>query len=112
MKKIVRCDSCYSEWIDESFGITWNNEDLLESIVHIINSCPSCGSKELTIFGEDLCYKNSKCSGWKKSMDQLCDQQVFCSFHSAAPLYKGDIFKYCPWCGELIESNKEDKNNG
>lgn len=111
MKKVVRCDSCYSEWVDESFGITWNNEDLSEPMDLIINSCPACDNKDFTIFGEDICYKNSKCSGWKKSMDQLCDQQIFCSLHYAAPEYKGEKFRYCPWCGELI-TNKEDESSG
>lgn len=111
MKKIISCKQCHTEYCDESFGMNWDNNkplDRTEIDNGLVESCPACGCKEFDVFGEDICYKDSKCSGWNKSMEQLRSQQIFCSTHSATPEYTGEIFKYCPWCGEEIIRNKEE----
>jgi len=95
MRKVIKCKACFSEWIDESFGMDWDNENPLD--INLIDCCPACGCKEFEEYSEDICYKNSKCSEWKKSFDQINGQILFCYFHSGAPKYEGESFKYCPW---------------
>lgn len=105
MKKVIHCKKCHSEYCDESFGMNWDNDNSFNLTENEkVDCCPACGCEEFDIIEENICYKNSKCSGWTKSMHQLEDQQVFCHLHYAGPIYKGEKFKYCPWCGEHIET--------
>jgi hypothetical protein len=47
-----------------------------------------------------------ECLLWKKNFEFIKGLFVFGSIHEL--IYKGDIFCYCPWCGEkLIEEENE-----
>ena len=48
------------------------------------------------------------CSQWKKNMEIL--NAPFSLNLAAVGQYTGDIFRYCPWCGELLGSVQEPEN--
>ena len=44
-----------------------------------------------------------ECYNWKKNIKKLDNMQLFCSNQIAAPKWDGDIFEFCPWCGQKLK---------
>lgn len=45
---------------------------------------------------------SNECNDWIKSMHQITNGQSFLAI-SRGWEYTGEVFRFCPWCGELIK---------
>jgi hypothetical protein len=52
---------------------------------------------------------NCDCTGWKKNVDALMSLFVISDIHSSP--YMGELFKFCPWCGKLLEEQEKEERH-
>ena len=78
MKTIVKCEKCGKEY-----------GKLFPANIYIF--CPNCGSSQLKLYTEDICYEDDYCTGWNENCLKVNS------------LLLGDHpIKFCPWCGERL----------
>lgn len=51
----------------------------------------------------DQLAMNCTCKEWVEGIPQMAAQAVFCSIQSAGPEYTAAKFKFCPWCGKILD---------
>lgn len=53
--------------------------------------------------------KICSCDKWKANMPILNGMTVLGSLHGMP--YSGEIFEYCPWCGEKLKEETDEETN-
>lgn len=43
------------------------------------------------------------CEDWLEGISQIAAQAAFCTNQNAGPIYTASKFKYCPWCGRILD---------
>ena len=43
------------------------------------------------------------CKEWLEGIQQIAAQAIFCNNQAAGPKYTATTFKYCPWCGKVLD---------
>lgn len=51
--------------------------------------------------------KVCNCDDWKEFWPQIQNAQIMLNFRLVS--YTGDLFRYCPWCGEALSDELEDE---